>query len=160
MTDKLTHCLISMSTPAAEAAAGLANNQAAAVVTYTAACGTANVQLATSTSSDQQTYNQADVGFQNSRRDAQVQADMNRSVAYAQADHQHAIDMAQAQEDYQVAINSPLPAGEGQGVRERRPRPISRPPRPRPTRAVTTRCFVTLLSASAAASFPLSPSRQ
>ena len=26
--------------------------------------------------------------------------------------------MAQAQEDYQVAINSPLPAGEGQGVRD------------------------------------------
>ena len=54
-------------------------------MTYTAACGTANVQLATATSSHQQTYNQADVGFQNSRRDAQVQADMNRSVAYAQA---------------------------------------------------------------------------
>ena len=62
-------------------------------------------------------YNLTDAADQNTLRDSETQADMNRNVAFAQAAQQQGVALAQAQQTYQVAIVSPLLPGEGQGVR-------------------------------------------
>ena len=60
-------------------------------------------------------YNLTDAADQNTLRDSETQADMNRNVAFAQAAQQQGVALAQAQQTYQVAIVSPLLPGEGRG---------------------------------------------
>ena len=99
-----------------EASTALANQDAQADVTYTFLTRwprPSRPARTTSQTSDQQEYNVADAGHQNSRRDTEAQADKAREVAFANADEQQAVDLAQAQKTYEVAIiNSPSDATE------------------------------------------------